>query len=186
MQVIALCFLAAINGCAINTGQSSGTSYDDVSVDSDVQDKFDQALQSLQAEQYDTAIELLNSIVDHEKRLPAPYINLAMAYRHKGNDKLAEDNLLKALAIEPTHPVANNELGIIYRKQGRFADARKVYENALSEYPNYLPIIRNFGILCDLYMRDPKCALEQFEKYHEQAPNDKTVKVWIADIKTRL
>ncbi len=129
---------------------------------------------------------MLNSVVEREKRLTAPYINLAMAYRHKGDEKLAEENLLKALAIDNTQPVASNELGIIYRKQGRFKDAKKVYITALSEYPDYLPVIKNLGILCDIYMRDPQCALEQFEKYQQQVPDDKTIKVWIADLKTRI
>ena len=127
-----------------------------------------------------------NSVIEQEQRLTAPYINLAMAYRHKGNEKLAEENLLKALAIDQAQPVANNELGILYRKQGRFDDAKKVYINALSEYPDYLPVIKNLGILCDIYMRDPHCALEQFEKYQQHVPEDKTVKVWIADLKTRI
>ena len=109
-----------------------------------------------------------------------------MAYRHTGNEKLAEENLLKALAIDQAQPVANNELGMLYRRQGRFDDAKKVYINALSEYPDYLPVIKNLGILCDIYMRDPQCALEQFEKYQQYDPEDKTVKIWIADLKTRI
>lgn len=187
VKMLVVCSLAAISGCAINTGQSSWTSYEEiVAVDSDVQIAFDQALKSLQAEQYDVAIKLLNSVVEREKRLTAPYINLAMAHRHKGDEKLAEENLLKALSINQAQPVANNELGLLYRKQGRFEDAKKVYTNALSRHPGYLPIIRNFGILCDLYMRDPQCALEQFKKYQEHFPDDKTVKIWIADLNTRI
>ena len=185
-QVIVLCFLAVISGCATQPGTSAGKTGQDVVVSNDVQNTFDQAHQLLQEKQYDTAISLLNSVVEREKRLTAPYINLAMAYRHKGDEKLAEENLLKALAIDNTQPVASNELGIIYRKQGRFKDAKKVYITALSEYPDYLPVIKNLGILCDIYMRDPQCALEQFEKYQQQVPDDKTIKVWIADLKTRI
>lgn len=186
-QVIVMCFLAVTGGCATQPGTTSaGKKSQDVVVSSDVQKTFDQALQLLEEKQYDTAITLLISVVEREKRLTAPYINLAMAYRHKGDDKLAEENLLKALAIDNTQPVANNELGIIYRKQGRFSDAKKVYITALSEYPDYLPVIKNLGILCDIYMRDPQCALEQFEKYQQQVPDDKTIKVWIADLKTRM
>jgi len=181
-----MCLLVAFSGCATQPGATSGAKGQDVEVSSDVQTTFDQALQLLQEEQYETAITLLNSVIEQEKRLTAPYINLAMAYRQTGNEKLAEENLLKALAIDQTQPVANNELGIIYRKQGRFTDAKKVYINALSEYPDYLPAIKNLGILCDIYMRDPQCALEQFEKYQQFAPEDKTVKVWIADLKTRI
>lgn len=186
VHVVFMCLLVAFSGCATQPGATSGAKGQDVEVSSDVQTTFDQALKLLQEEQYETAITLLNSVIEQEKRLTAPYINLAMAYRQTGNEKLAEENLLKALAIDQTQPVANNELGIIYRKQGRFTDAKKVYINALSEYPDYLPAIKNLGILCDIYMRDPQCALEQFEKYQQFAPEDKTVKVWIADLKTRI
>jgi Tfp pilus assembly protein PilF len=185
-QVIVMCLLTVISGCATQPGTSSAKKNQNIAVSSDIQKTFDQALELLQQEQYDTAITLLNSIVEREKRLTAPYINLAMAYRHKGDDKLAEENLLKALAIDSTQPVASNELGIIYRKQGRFADAKKVYVTALSEYPDNLPVIKNLGILCDIYMQDPQCALEQFEKYQQQVPDDKTIKVWIADLKARI
>ena len=185
-QVIVMCLLTLIYGCATQPGTSSAKKSQDMAVSSDVQKTFDQALQLLQQEQYDDAITLLNTVVEREKRLTAPYINLAMAYRQKGDDKQAEENLLKALAIDNTQPVASNELGIIYRKQGRFTDAKKVYVTALSEYPDYLPVIKNLGILCDIYMRDPQCALEQFEKYQQQVPDDKTIKIWIADLKARI
>mgnify|MGYP001824056300 FL=1 len=186
VHVAIMCLLAALSGCATQSGVSRASKVQDVDVSSDVQKTFDQALQLLQEEQYDTAITLLNSVIEQEQRLTAPYINLAMAYRHTGNEKLAEENLLKALAIDQAQPVANNELGMLYRRQGRFDDAKKVYINALSEYPDYLPVIKNLGILCDIYMRDPHCALEQFEKYQQYAPEDKTVKIWIADLKTRI
>jgi Tfp pilus assembly protein PilF len=181
------CALAAISACTTQTAKISTIKKGEVvTVDGDVQRSFDQALQLLQAEQYDTAIEMLDKVVEQEKRLTAPYINLAMAYRHKGDEKMTEEYLLKALEIDQSQPVANNELGILYRKQGRFVDARNVYTNALSENPDYLPAIRNLGILCDLYLRDVQCALEQFEKYQKQDPNDKTIEIWIADLKTRM
>lgn len=181
-----LCFLYSMLGCATQPGTSSRIKAEDVEVSADVQRSFDQALLLLKEEQYDAAISVLQSVVEQEQRLTAPYINLAMAYRQKGDDKLAEENLLKALAIDSAQPVANNELGIIYRKQGRFSDAKNAYINVLAEYPDYLPVIKNLGILCDIYMRDPQCALEQFEKYQQQVPDDKTIKVWIADLKTRM
>ena len=181
-----LCILAVISGCATQPGAASRHKGETIDVSSEVQKEFDQALGLLQQEQYDAAISVLNSVIEKEKRLTAPYINLAMAYRNKGEDKLAEENLLKALEIDKSQPVASNELGILYRKQGRFADAKQVYTSALSEYPDYLPVIKNLGILCDIYMRDPQCALEQFEKYQKQVPDDKTIEIWIADLKTRM
>lgn len=186
LQLVVLCLLALTSGCAIQQNKSTHATVEEaVVVDSHVQKTFFQALELLQEGQLDPAIKLLNSVVEREQRLTAPYINLAMAHRLKGDEKLAEENLLKALAIDQGHPVANNELGIIYRKQGRFADAKQVYINALTAYPGYLPVIKNLGILCDLYMRDLQCALEQFEKYQEYVPDDQTIRIWIADLKIR-
>ncbi|MDQ1363043.1 MAG: hypothetical protein QG652_903, partial [Pseudomonadota bacterium] len=41
------------------------------------------------------------------------------------------------------------------------------------------------GILCEIYLRDVDCALQQYERYLEYVPDDKTVTIWIADIKRR-
>ena len=185
-QIFIVFLLVLLNGCVPQSGNSSRVKSENVVVSNDVQKTFDQAIVLLEQEQYDTAISLLETVIEREKRLTAPYINLAMAYRETGDEKQAEENLLKALAIDQAEPVANNELGILYRKQGRFEDAKKAYSNALAEHPDYLPVIKNLGILCDIYMRDPQCALEQFEKYQQQVPDDKTIEIWIADLKARM
>ena len=155
-------------------------------IDSDTQEAFDEALGLLKEEKYDAAISLLNQLVENEQRFAAPYVNLGMAYLKKDERKLAEENLRKALDIDLGHPVANNELGLLYRKQGRFDEARKAYQNALIVHPDYLPARKNLGILCEIYLRDLNCALEQFEQYQEYVPDDKTVNIWVADLKRRL
>ena len=48
------------------------------------------------------------------------------------------------------------------------------------------PRKKNLGILCDLYLHDFDCALEQFSAYLEARPNDKKMVIWIADVKRRL
>src|SRR4030065_709361 len=83
-----------------------------------------------------------------------PYINLAIAQHNTGKLDAAEENLKKALAIDPDHPVANNEYAIVQRRTGRFAEARKTYERILAKPPAFIPARKNLAILCDLYMKD--------------------------------
>ncbi len=184
-----LVLVVLLNGCVSAPGKPSVEKPVDkksVIVDDDVRDDFEQALTYLKKEDYDQAIELLNRVIENEKRLPAPYVNLGMAYSKKGDSTKAEEYFHQALALDLAHPVANNELGLLYRKAGRFDDARKAYTNALSEHPEYLPVRKNLAILCDIYLRDANCALEQYEEYLKYAPEDKLVPIWIADLKRRM
>ena len=156
-----------------------------VDVDSDIESDFSSAVILLNQKKFEEAITVLNSVIEREQRLPAPYVNLAMAYSQLGDVKLAEENLISALKLDISHPTANNELGLLYRKAGKFNAARIAYENAISVHASYLPAKRNLGVLCDLYMHDYKCAQEQFERYLELQPDDKEVAIWVEDVKRR-
>jgi len=155
-------------------------------IDSDVERDFKNAVLLMQQENYAQAIPVFNAVIEREKRLPAPYVNVAIAHNKLGDIKAAEENLISALKLDIGHPVANNELGLLYRKKGKFKAARTAYENAIKEHPEYLPAIKNLGVLCDLYMHDFDCALQQFEDYLELKPDDKMVAIWVADVKRRI
>lgn len=155
-------------------------------VDSEVRAEFEAAMKVLNAGNLEQGIALLVKLTEHAKSNTAPYINLAIAYQQVDNLPAAEESLKKALEINPDHPVANNEYGLVYRKTGRFAEARKTYERALEKAPEFLPARKNLAILCDLYLRDLECALKHYELYGRAKPDDKTVDIWIADLKTRL
>lgn len=162
------------------------TSISYVDVDSDVETDFDSAVDLMQQGKYAQAVEILKTVIEREQRLPAPYVNIAMAYSQLGDTKQAEKNLVTALKLDFGHAVANNELGMLYRKAGKFNAARTAYENAIKQNPDYLPVKRNLGVLCDLYLHDYECALTQFKDYLELDPEDKTVAIWVADVKLRL
>ena len=157
-----------------------------VDVDPDVELDFKNAIVLMKQGNNAQAVTVLKSVIEREKRLPAPFVNIAIAYNKLGETKAAEENLIKALKLDIGHPVANNELGLLYRKTGKFNAARTAYQNAIKEHPDYLAAKRNLGVLCDLYMHDFECALEQFEDYLELKPDDKTVAIWVADVKRRL
>lgn len=154
-------------------------------IDSETRADFDAALDLLKSEKYDRGMELLTRVIQRTPRSTAPYINLAIAQQNTGKLDAAEENLKKALAIDADHLVANNEYAIVYRRTGRFDEARKTYEKILNKYPTFIPARKNLAILCDLYMNDFDCALKNYQMVSDASPGDKAVQTWITDVKTR-
>ena len=155
-------------------------------MDEESRREFDRAVAMLKDQDYGQAIDLLEKVIEQSPRVTAPYINIAIAYQRIGKPEQAEEHLKTALKLFPGHPVACNEYGLLYRKTGRFVEARAMYEKAIERFPNYYPAHRNLGILCDLYLSDPACALEHYEMYSKAKPEDEQVKLWIADLRIRL
>ncbi len=155
-------------------------------MDAESRGEFERAVALMNGGENDKAIELLTKVIGRNPGVTAAYINLAAAYMRTGKPEQAEPHLKTALGLVPDHPVASNEYGLLLRKAGRFPEARQVYEKALASFPDYLPLRRNLGILCDLYLSDQECALKQFELYSEGKPADAQVKIWIAELRMRL
>ena len=159
---------------------------DDVAVDDELKRDFEAATALLAAEKYEQGITLLGKVIKRSPKSTAPYINLAMAYRKQDKLEQAEEQIKKALEISPLHPAANDEYAKIHRRNGRFGEARRLYEALLKEYPKFHPARKNLAILCDLYLQDLSCALEQYEIYSEARPEDEKVTLWIADLRRRI
>jgi Flp pilus assembly protein TadD len=155
-------------------------------ISSDVRADYERAVRLLEQGEAEQGIELLTKAAEQAPLLSAPHIDLGIALRRAGEFAAAEEHLENALAANPEHPVAHNELGILYRQTGRFAEARRSYEAALAIYPGFHFARRNLGVLCDLYLGDLACALEQYGAYLQKAPNDEEAAMWMADVRNRL
>ena len=153
--------------------------------DAEARKEFERAVAMMNDGKYDAAIDLLTTVINRSPGVTAPHINIAVAYVRTGKPELAEQHLKTALGLIPGHPVASNEYGLLLRRAGRFKEARETYEKTIAVFPDYLPARRNLGILCDLYLNDPACALRQFEIYSERLPADGQVKIWIAELRMR-
>lgn len=175
--------------CAGNnlwTDSTSSSVQQDIVVDDNVKIMFTQALTYLQQQEYDEAITLLEALITKERRLSAPFVNLGIAYSRTGETKKAEQSFIAALRLDVGQAVANNELGLLYRKSGRLGAARVAYENAVAQHPDYLPARKNLGILCEIYLHDLACALEQYQAYMEHKPDDETISRWALELKQRI
>lgn len=180
---------ASRNEAGVQVRQDGGANeaisfYENRSIDRAVREDFEKALDLLRKQKYAEAIKLLQKVTQKTQN-SAPYINIALAYEMTGELGLAEDNLKRALAINPDHPATMNEYALLYRRSGRFAEARVLYESLLAKHPSFLPARKNLGILCELYLNDLRCALDQYQSYSGALPDDKEVKLWIIGLKQK-
>lgn len=152
----------------------------------EVRGSYQEALRLLESGDHERGIAMLERIVADQPELSAPLIDLGIASHRAGDLEAAETRLTAALELTPEHPIVHNELGIIYRKTGRFAEARRSYERALAVFPGYHFARRNLAVLCDLYLGDLACALDNYEAYMTTVPADDEVSIWIADLRMRL
>ena len=152
----------------------------------EVRTDYETAVSYLEQGRHAEGMALLEQVAAEAPDLSAPRIDLGIAQHRAGDLEAAETNLLLALESNPEQPVAHNELGIIYRKTGRFDEARRSYEAALTVYPGFHFARRNLAILCDLYLADLQCALENYEAYMKTVPGDEEASMWIADIRYRI
>jgi len=155
-------------------------------IDVKTRNNFASAVNFMGQARYTEAIALLQQVIDQAPELTAAQVDIALAYEQKGAPEKAEAHLKAALDLIPGHPVASNIYGLLLRKDGRFTDAREIFELSLEHFPEYLPVRKNLGILCEIYLDDPASALKHFEIYSAAAPEDQQVKTWIASLQQRL
>lgn len=189
---IALCLGACASGPAVKNSASiqieeavGFTITEEARVSNDARTGYDEAILLLEQDRHEEGVSRLREVAAAAPALSAPHIDLGIAYHRAGDLEAAEASLQQGLALNSEHPIAHNELGIIYRKTGRFDDARRSYEAALAIYPGYHFARRNLAVLCDLYLADAACALENYEAYLATVRSDDEVSMWIADLQLR-
>ena len=155
-------------------------------VSDELRTAFKEAIALLDVGEQQRGIEMLTLLTSQAPMVMAPRINLGIAYHIEGDLDAAEEHLSRAVELAAGHPAAHTELGIIYRKTGRFADAKRSYETALAVFPRYHHARLNLAILCDLYLADTECALQEYESYMAAIPDDDQVAMWIEDVSNRM
>ncbi|MBT8092500.1 MAG: tetratricopeptide repeat protein [Gammaproteobacteria bacterium] len=196
LQAMLILAVAVLSACASTQRGSSSASLEiqeavgftiteEARTGTGVRADYEAALRMLEQGRHDEGVALLEVVAANAPQFSAPRIDLGIAYHRAGDFDSAERNLLQAIALNADHPIAHNELGIVYRKTGRFAAARQSYESALAVYPGYHFARRNLAVLCDLYLSDLVCALDNYEAYMATVPRDDEASMWIADLRLR-
>jgi tetratricopeptide (TPR) repeat protein len=147
---------------------------------------------------YEQAVAVMASgdFVDAELRLkefllqypdyPGAHVNLAIIHSQNENDVAAQAAIDAALALDPSHPAALNQQGLLLRRNGKFIEAEAAYLKAVTASPDYALAHYNLGVLNELYLQRLDVALQHFEIYQELVGGDEQVEKWIADLRRRV
>jgi Flp pilus assembly protein TadD len=176
---------APVAGPQFQQDETGFTVLEDARVAPAVRADYDTAIRLLEQKRYEEGIALLLRVSQSAPDVSAPHVDLGIAYSRAGDLEKAEASLKRAVEINARQPVAYNELGMVYRRKGEFASARASYEKALAVYPGFHFARLNLAILCDVYLADLTCALDNYVAYQQAVPDDKQAAIWIADLRTR-
>jgi tetratricopeptide (TPR) repeat protein len=117
---------------------------------------------------------------------PGAHVNLAIIHANNQDDTATRASVDAALALNPNHPAALNQLGMLLRRNGKFIEAEAAYLKAVTVSAEYALAHYNLGVLYELYLQRLDKALQHFETYQSLVGEDKQVAKWITDLKRRV
>ncbi len=193
LATLRLPLLAAVlvlSGC-VATGTNSSTNSK-----AEGQARGDVPPQALTLFEQAAAIMAAGDLVDAELRFkeflrrypdyPGGHVNLAIIHINNGDEAAAQADLDAALALNPNHPAALNQQGMLFRRNGKFIEAEAAYLKAVTAAPDYALAHYNLGVLNELYLQRLDYALENFQQYQLLVGDDKQVEKWIIDLRRRV
>ena len=167
-MVLFLTLLTA--GCTTMQSTTAPARMSDPSAD--VTSRHQQAVKLMQAEQWQAAVEMLEAITTEQPAFSGPWLNLGIAHTKRGNSETAEAAFKQAIDMNAANVEACNQLGILYRRTGRYEEARFIYETALETEPDNTSLHWNLAILHDTDLPDPRKALLHYQRYQQITGSD--------------
>jgi len=151
-----------------------------------VQTLYEQAVATMAAGDYVDAELRFKEFLLQYSEYPGAYVNLAIIHSKNDDAAAARSVLDAALALNPNHPAALNQLGMLLRKNGKFLEAEAAYMKAVTVSPDYALAHYNLGVLNELYLKRLDVALQNFEAYQALVGEDEQVAKWIVDLRRRV
>jgi Flp pilus assembly protein TadD len=138
----------------------------------DAEGKHRYVLALMAEEEWDEAAEELELLTVARPKLPGPWINLGIVRNMQGDSNAAERAFKRALEADAGMAEAWNQLGMLYRRNGRLGDAHASYSAGLKQAPNHADLHWNLAVLHDKYLPDPALALMHYERYQQLTKSD--------------
>lgn len=184
VALVLLFCLEMLSGCATTQpAMSEKTGTPDI----DIRTEYQQALQHMQAEEWQAARENLTRITRQDPSLSGPWANLGITRTMLGDRSGAEAAFKSAIDTNSRNFEAYNQLGMLYRRHGQLEDARFIYEQALKLDPDNTHLHWNLAILYDRYLPNPHKSLQHYQRYRQlTGSEDASLLAWIAELQAHL
>jgi len=171
-----------INTAAVN---SEAMANKQVTLDPKIEHEFNLGMKAMYDRNYNKAEEIFLKMTQAYPSLSGPFANLGTVLTAKKDYPNAELAFKHALRLNAKNVETFNHLGMLYRQTGRFQEALQTYEQGLMIAPKNINLLRNTGILHELYLNSPSAALEYYQRYLEEKPEDKQVQLWTSLLNQR-
>ncbi|MDF1527101.1 MAG: tetratricopeptide repeat protein [bacterium] len=91
----------------------------------------------------------------------------------------AEDKFRSAIVAQPSGYEGYLNLGLTLRRQGKFTEAEKTYQDGLAR-ATHPDLHLNLGVLYELYRGEPALAIEQYRQYIKlEGPASERINGWV-------
>lgn len=182
--LLAGCAGAPVQTSAGGTGEAGATAWP-----ADAVSRYERALGLMDEGRDADATQAMQALAARYPEAAGPLMNLGLLAARGDDPEAAMKYFQLALAVCTHCAPAWNQVGILHRRDGRFAEAEQAYLQALDSDPDYALAHYNLGVLYDLYQGRHAEAVEHYESYVALAvPGQDTAEVdrWIADLRRRL
>ena len=183
---------SALNACgslSSAAGAPSGANTPSVAPPSpELQVRYDALVNRLQAGDATAMADMATFSTAHPE-LAGPLVNLGLARARAGDEVAARTLFERASVVCGQCGPVWNELGVLDRRQGRFAEAEQAYRRAIELEPDYAAAYYNLAVLYELYIPRPDLALENYERYLQIGGSDdksRDVEKWVVDLRRRV
>jgi len=148
--------------------------------------EYQNVLIAINNKNWSSAQTLLESMQSKYPKLMSVNTMLGWTYWQAGKTKQAETELLSVTEAKGVYKSdAYNYLAIIYREQGEFVKAEKLYQQAIKIWPGDPVLHKNLGILYELYLGRLSDALSSYKQAQAITDKDKTLNGWVKDLERR-
>jgi len=188
--LILILALTALAGCAGSGPVADGNPQAELRTASDQTDDQKRARIRLQLaidyygqRQLDTALDEIKKALLADPAFAEAYGVRGLIYMDMGETRLADENLLRALRLQPGNPDFANNYGWFLCRNGREKEAIPYFETALANkaYQSPAKALNNAGV-CSLKLKDRAAAEKYFTRAFQYEPGNPSVNANLANI----